>query len=343
MRFDPPLRIAAAALWLPDDSETVIDAARDGRIEPARATANGYVQLTVSDIPPPEMAVRAGAAALEEAGFGPEEVGLLVHAWTYYQGQDYWEPVHYILNELALYGAAPLGVSLGCNGGFAAVETAACRLLTGQARTALVTTAERFCPPRFDRWASNLDVCYGDSGTALLLQFTPNTGERGPFELLSTANVTDPHLEGMYRGSAPWNTVPFEHAETIDIRTQIRNFMAAGHGPAFGGVVTRSIQQTVRSALDQAALAADDPRIAVIAPPRFGAEVILHSYTEVLTGLTKAEIVNLGRGTGHLGAGDMAANLADIDAAGMLQPGQIALILSATAGFSWSGMVVRRS
>ena len=218
------------------------------------------------------------------------------------------------------------------------VETAACRLLAGPERTALVTTAERFCPPRFDRWASNLDVCYGDSGTALLLDT-----ERGPFELLSTANVTDPHLEGMYRGSAPWNTVPFEHAETIDIRTQIRNFMAAGHGPAFGEVVTRSVQQTVQSALDQAGLAADDPRIAVIAPPRFGAEVILHSYTEVLAGLTKAEIVNLGRGTGHLGAGDMAANLADIDAAGMLQPGQIALMLSATAGFSWSGLVVRRS
>lgn len=337
MRFDPPLRIAAAALWLPDDCETVLDAVGDGKIEPARAASNGYVQLAVSDIPPPEMAVRAGAAALGQAGFGPEEIGLLIHAWTYYQGQDYWEPVHYIMNELALYGAAPLGVSLGCNGGFAAVETAACRMVTGEARTALVTTAERFCPPRFDRWASNLDVSYGDSGTALLLD-----AERGPFELLSTANVTDPHLEGMYRGSAPWNTVPFEHAETIDIRTQIRSFMAAGHGPAFGGLVTRSVQQTVRSALDQAGLAADDPRIRVIAPPRFGAEVILHSYTEVLAGLTKAEIVNLGRGTGHLGAGDMAANLADLDAAGTLQPGQIALMLSATAGFSWSGMVVRR-
>jgi 3-oxoacyl-[acyl-carrier-protein] synthase-3 len=71
--------------------------------------------------------------------------------------------------------------------------------------------------------------------------------------------------------------------------------------------------------------------------------VILHSYTEVLAGMTKAEIVNLGRGTGHLGAGDMAANLADIDAAGTLQSGEFALMLSATAGFTWSGMVVRRS
>jgi 3-oxoacyl-[acyl-carrier-protein] synthase-3 len=83
MRFDPPLRIAAAALWLPDDCETVIDAVQAGTTEPARAASNGYVQLSVSDIAPPQMAVRAGAAALEQAGFGPEEIGLLVHAWAY--------------------------------------------------------------------------------------------------------------------------------------------------------------------------------------------------------------------------------------------------------------------
>lgn len=337
MRFDPPLRIAAAELWLPDACETVLDAVRAGKAEPGRAARNGYVQLPVSDLAPPQMAVRAGAAALDRAGLSRGQVGLLVHAWTYYQGQDYWEPVHYILNELALHSATPLGASLGCNGGFAAVEAAACRLLADPGtRTALITTAERFCPPRFDRWQSNLDVSYGDSGTALILDT-----ERGPFELLSTANVTDPRLEGMYRGSAPWNAVPFEHAPVVDISSQIRNFMAAGHGPAFGALAAGSVLRTVRSALDQAGLAPDDPRIKVIAPPRFGAELILHSYTSVLAGLTKAEVLNLGRGTGHLGAGDMAANLADVAAGQLLGPGQIGLLLSATAGFTWSCLVVR--
>jgi 3-oxoacyl-[acyl-carrier-protein] synthase-3 len=339
MRFDPPLKIAAAGLWLPDGCETVTDAVRAGKLEPERAGRNGYVQLAVSDIPPPQMAVLAAESALAGAGIGRDEVGLLVHAWTYYQGYDYWEPVHYVLNGLSLRSAVPLGVSLGCNGGYAAVEAAACRLRCEPGMTtAVVTTAERFCPPRFDRWRSNLDVSYGDSGTALVLDT-----ERGPFELLSTANVTHPQFESMYRGSAPWNAYPFEHAATIDVSSQLRGFMAAGHGPGFAALATEAVLQTVRTALEQAGLAPDDPRIKIIAPPRFGAELILRSYTSVLAGLTKAEVVNLGRGTGHLGAGDMAANLADITDGQLLASGQIALMLSATAGFSWSAMVVRVS
>jgi 3-oxoacyl-[acyl-carrier-protein] synthase-3 len=339
MRFDPPLKIAAAESWLPEECETVTDAVLAGKLEPERAARNGYLQLAVSDVPPPQMAVLAAESALTSAGISRDDVGLLIHAWTYYQGYDYWEPVHYVLNGLSLRSAAPLGVSLGCNGGYAAVEAAACRLRCEPGlRTAVVTTAERFCPPRFDRWRSNLDVSYGDSGTALVIDT-----ERGPFELLSTANVTHPEFEGMYRGSAPWNAVPFEHAETIDISSQLRGFMAAGHGPGFAALATEAVLKTVRSALALADLTLDDPRIRIIAPPRFGAELILRSYTSVLSGLTKAEIVNLGRGTGHLGAGDTAANLADIARGQMLKSGEIALMLSVTAGFSWSAMVVRVS
>jgi 3-oxoacyl-[acyl-carrier-protein] synthase-3 len=339
MRFDPPLKIAATAVWLPDECETVTDAVRAGRLEPERARKNGYVQLPVSDIPPPQMAVRAAGQAIEAAGMSPEDITLLVHAWTYYQGQDYWEPVHYILNELSLYRAVPLGVSLGCNGGFAAIEAAASRMLADpDMRDAVVTTGERFCLPRFDRWRANLDVGYGDSGTAVVL-----SAREGELEVLSTANTTDPRLEAMYRGSAPWNAVPFEHSAEVDIRSQLRSFVAAGHGPAFAATAATAIRKTVMSALSLAGIFPGDRRIRVVAPPRFGAELITHSYVEVLSGLTKGEILNLGRGTGHLGAGDLAANLADITARGLLDRGQIGVFLSATAGFTWSCMVVRRT
>jgi 3-oxoacyl-[acyl-carrier-protein] synthase-3 len=337
MRFDPPLKIASAEAWFPDESETVIDAVRAGRVELKRATENGYVQLTVSDASPPQMAARAGSLALASARVKPADIDLLVHAWTYYQGQDYWEPVHYILHEMALTSAVPLGVSLGCNGGFAGFEAAACRILTDpDTRVAVITTGERFCLPRFDRWHANFNVGYGDSGTALVVGT-----EHGVFEVLSTASTSDGSLEGMYRGSAPWNAVPFEHAPSVDIRTPLRQFLESGQGPAFGQRAADAVRATVVAALGQAGVAPDDPGIRVIAPPRFGDELIKRSYAEALAGLTKAETVNLGRGTGHLGAGDLAANLADIAASGRLRPGQLALMLSATAGFTWSCMVVR--
>ncbi|WP_377268748.1 ketoacyl-ACP synthase III family protein [Peterkaempfera sp. SMS 1(5)a] len=335
MRFDVPLKIAAAELWLPDARETADDAVRAGILEPERARANDYAEVPVSDIPPPQMAVRAATAALQNTTAGRDEIGLLVHAWTYYQGQDYWEPVHYIINELSLPRAVPLGVSLGCNGGIAGVEAAACRLVCdSDIRAAVLTTAERFSPPQFDRWRANLDVTYGDAATALVLD-----REDGPFELLSTATVAATEFEGMYR--APWATAPFQHEATIDIRSKLRNFLATGNGPRFAAVATDAVLRTVTSALAQAGLTPDDPRIRIIAPPRFGAELIERSYRSVLAGLTKAETLNLGRHTGHLGAGDMVANLADIARARMLEPGQVALMLSATAGFTWSCMVVR--
>ena len=336
MRLDPPLKITAAEVWLPDKRESAESAGRAGKVEPQRVTVNGYTGLAVSDIPPPHMAVHAAERALTGAAVSRDEVGLLIHASAYYQGQDYWEPVHFIVNELSLYSAAPLGVSLGCNGGFAAIEVAACRILADDVRTVVITSAERFCLPRFDRWRANLDVFYGDSGTALIIDT-----ERGPMELLSTANVTDPRLEWVYRGSLPWNSVPFEHAPAVDIRTQLRNFIASGHGPQFRITASEAITRAVRTALDLAGVAANDPRIKMIVPPRFGAELILHSYTEPLAGCTKADVVNLGLQTGHLGAGDTAANIADIMRGKMLEPGQIALLLTATAGFSWSCLVVR--
>lgn len=336
MRFDPPLKIAAATLWLPQARETVSDAVLAGRLEPDRASRNGYAELAVSDIPPPQMAVRAADAALRAAGVSRDDIGLLTHVWSYYQGQDYWEPVHYIVSELSLKHALPMGASLGCNGGFVAFEAAACRLRCDPGmRAAVITTGERFWPPEFDRWRAGLDVVYGDSATALVLH-----AGHGQFDVLSTSSVTAAEYEGMYRG--PWGTAPFQHAKTVDIRAPLRRFMAAGHGQKFAGVATEAVRGTVSSALDQAGLAADDPRIRVIAPPRFGAELIERSYTCVLAGQTKGEIVNLGRHTGHLGAGDLAANLADLERQQMLEPGQIALMLSATAGFTWSAMVVRR-
>jgi 3-oxoacyl-[acyl-carrier-protein] synthase-3 len=339
MRFDPPLSIAGTGVWLPDTCETVTDAIREGRLERRRAAANAYVTLTASDIPPPQMAVRAAARALESARISPDEIGMLVHAWAYYQGQDYWEPVHYILNELSLYSATPVGVSLGCNGGFAAFEVAACRMAADACvRAVVITTGERFCLPRFDRWRANLDVGYGDSGTAVIVRNDPGGG---PYEVLSTANTSDPRFEGMYRGSEPWNTVPFERAASVDVGAQIRKFMAAGHGPQFGAIAATAVRGTVAAALDLAGISPEDPRIRIIVPPRFGMEVITRSYADALAGFTKAEVVPLGRFTGHLGAGDLAANLAEIHARGALEPGQVALFLSATAGFTWSCMVVR--
>jgi 3-oxoacyl-[acyl-carrier-protein] synthase-3 len=69
--------------------------------------------------------------------------------------------------------------------------------------------------------------------------------------------------------------------------------------------------------------------------------VLEAAYLPALDGLSRAELLNFGHDTGHLGAGDAAANLADIHARRLLAPGQSALLLSAGAGFTWSCLAIR--
>jgi 3-oxoacyl-[acyl-carrier-protein] synthase-3 len=72
------------------------------------------------------------------------------------------------------------------------------------------------------------------------------------------------------------------------------------------------------------------------------ATVLRDAYRPALAaaGLHGRAVLNLGRRTGHLGAGDAAANLADLTARGKPAPGEIVRLLSAGAGFTWSCAVV---
>lgn len=83
-----------------------------------------------------------------------------------------------------------------CNGGAAAIEFSASRIQGDPATTrALVTTAERFCAPTFDRWGSDFGIAYGDGATAVLLG--DDHQRPGVLELVAITTVADADLEGM--------------------------------------------------------------------------------------------------------------------------------------------------
>jgi 3-oxoacyl-[acyl-carrier-protein] synthase-3 len=56
--------------------------------------------------------------------------------------------------------------------------------------------------------------------------------------------------------------------------------------------------------------------------------------------LPKADILRLGARTGHLGGGDVIANLADVRTAADLAPGDIAVITGGGSGFTWTTVLV---
>jgi 3-oxoacyl-[acyl-carrier-protein] synthase III len=344
MRFEPALSIAAATLWLPPTRETAEEAIAAGRLDQDTAAAHDYLAVSVSeDLAAPELAVLAAGEALATAGWQASTIDLVVHAWTYYQGHDFWSAPHFVAHRVGAAHAVPIGVQQMCNGGAAAVEVAATRLLADPAvARALVTTADRFAPPAFDRWGGDHGAAYGDGATALLLTAGPDAGsEAAPLRLLATASSSVPELEPMYRGDDPFGSAPRTVTDKVDIKRTVNQFRARGGGPQRDDRITGAMHAVLSRALTEAHLDGDDARLRFVAPPRLSRRVLDASYHPVVAAHTSAALLRFGRDTGHLGAGDAAANLADIHAGGLLAPGEIAILLSVGAGFTWSALVVQ--
>ncbi|WP_248965815.1 ketoacyl-ACP synthase III family protein [Sphaerisporangium perillae] len=345
MRLSPPLAeppgIAAAVAWLPPRRHAVSDAMAQGRLDEQMAARVGYREVAESDDrSAPEMAVLAAQKALAEAGWAGESLGLVAHSWIYHQGHDFWSPPHYVAQRVGAHDALPVGIQQTSNGCVAAIEVAVSRMAADPSvDRCLVTTADRFCGPGFDRWSSDFDVVYGDGATALLLD---RAG--GPYSLLSVASVSAPRFEVLYRGDDAFSEAPRRHSGTVNVRRAKMAFRASGDMLRFVATVRKAVHQAVRQALAEAGLTPDDPRVRYLTLPRIGSGAQAELYKVPLqeVGLRHAEVIDLGRDTGHLGAGDSIANLADLHAGNLLAPGEVALLLNVGNGFTWSCLAVRR-
>ncbi|MFJ5529200.1 ketoacyl-ACP synthase III family protein [Streptomyces sp. NPDC093261] len=331
--------LSGLSTWIPGERQTARQAVEQGLVEAETAEELGYAALPVSGEAAPEMAVLAARATLDSTGTAPAELGMVLHAWMYYQGHDLWSPPHYIADQLGARQAEPLGIQQVCNGGAAAIEVGAARLLTDPAlRYALVTTADRFAAPGFDRWRGDYGIAYGDGATALLL----HPSEERPAELLLHAitTVAAPQLERMHRGRDPFGLMPRSVSDRVDMRRTKKAFLEREGMEAFTEASGESLAVVVERCLAAAGLASDSPQLRYVVPPRLGAKTIDLAYAPALRKMLTADILTLGGDTGHLGAGDAAASLAELYAERRLAPGEFALVVSAGAGFTWSCLLV---
>uniref|UniRef100_A0AAU2V0U9 Ketoacyl-ACP synthase III family protein n=1 Tax=Streptomyces sp. NBC_00003 TaxID=2903608 RepID=A0AAU2V0U9_9ACTN len=337
--------IAAASRWLPDGASQVREAVDSGRIRSRTARELGHESLPAAeDTAAPDMAVRAARAVLDATGTDPGRLDVLCHAWMYYQGHDLWSPSHYIAAELGAARAVPVGVQQVCNGGATALDMAASWLRDRRERApdgtawGLVTTGDRFAEPGFDRWAGDYGVAYGDGGTALLVRTPAGPGDA--LLLRALATVAAPELESMHRSGDPFGVAPRTHRDQVNMRATKRSYLRQHGNEGFTAANERSIRTVVAQALGDAGMSPRDPRLRCVVLPRFGLKTLREAWIPVLAECVAAPPVDYGRATGHLGAGDAAAGLADLIDGAVLAPGEVALVLSAGAGFTWSCLVV---
>ncbi|MFB7939393.1 ketoacyl-ACP synthase III family protein [Streptomyces sp. NPDC004779] len=314
---------------------TVADAVAAGDCPPATAAATGTVSVAVSpDESAAEMAVTAARSALARAGSGPRDIDLILHADTYHQGQDLWPVASYIQREAVHNSCTALEIRQMSNGGMAALELATAYLAADRNRCdALLTTADRFCPPGIDRWRTDPGTPYADGATALVLS------RRGGYaRLLSLSLLSDPELEPMHRGDEPFGPAPFSHRIPVDFEAAKRAFLAE---VGLSYALTRANagqRKVVKEALADAGMELAEADWFLL--PHFGLRRLRSIYLQPY-GIDPARTTwDWSRTVGHLGAGDQFAGLDRLVVSGRAAPGDRCVLIGVGAGYTWGCAVV---
>jgi len=326
--------IAGTAVWLPPVM-TARDAVAAGFADEDTVGVTGQVSVAAANAESgPEMAAWAGREALARSGFEPDEIALALHAGVFYSGHDMWAPAAFVQRTAMGTNCLAMEVRQASNGGMACLEVAVAYLRAGQERRAvLLTTGDRFCRPRFDRWRSDPGTVYADGGTALVVSTRP-----GFARLRSLVSITASDLEGMARGADPFADEPFQHRMRVDVEACSRAFLGRVGLPYMVSRLAAGQLSVVSQALDDAGVKLAD--IARFALPHLGRRRLDAGYLRPLGIDVDRTTWPWSRGIGHLGAGDPFAGLDHLVATEAVAPGQLCLLASVGAGFTWSAAVV---
>ncbi|GAA5071493.1 ketoacyl-ACP synthase III family protein [Nocardia iowensis] len=328
----------AAAVSLGRKEETAV-AVAEGRYAAEENEVDGYLAIRVEDkrASAVEMAIDAAKLAVQRAGSAADEVDLVVHASCGHPGIDHFASASYIQHHTLGGTANALEVRQFSNGGLAAIEVAAALLTARTAPSAaLITTADRFAHPGYDRYRSDKGILLSDGATGLVLSRSP-----GVAELLSTGLLGDTTWGDAYIGDEPWTDAAQISGRPVDLRTRREQFLAA-HGDVLVEVVqsvTQRQQEAVEIALADAGLTSAD--VARWVFPNHGLTVVDWTFRKGI-GIEEAQTTwEWGRQIGHIGAGDQTAGLTHLLETRAVRPGDIVALCGVGMGFSYGCVLVR--
>ncbi|BEL09794.1 hypothetical protein Q0Z83_079850 [Actinoplanes sichuanensis] len=329
------LRLHAATLELPATTDTLSTAIAEGRLRGRHPEVDPSTALPATAGSPIDLAAAAARTVLERTGHPAAEVEDLYYAWTYFQGAHFWSPAHALADRTGLTSANPIGLQQMCNGAGAAVHLADRAARAGAPFTALICTGDAFRGPGFDRWSGDYGVLYGDAGTAMLAVSADHPAPiDGPSStLLSLHTGALPHLESMHRPvDASVDAAPAA-AWPIDVQATKRRYLQEHGGDslaeAMRGMVGKLLARVFTDLAGQGRTADG-----VVYLPRLMNATLDSLYAPAVAALTDLPQRRLGDMTGHLGAGDLIANIADAQTAA--DKPRTDIFISAGAGFTIS-------
>ncbi|RDI50747.1 ketoacyl-ACP synthase III family protein [Nocardia mexicana] len=312
------ISVASAAVRVPARTQTAADAVRMGvlsedqahRMEPDRIFVGGQV-------PPDDFAVAAAEDALKQADAEAGALALVACSWVWERTTN-WKLAPRVARLLGADRAFALGVRQNSNGGTASLQVAIGHLLAApDSATALVVTSDVL--PDGAHWRLGMQGAVMSDGAAAVV-LTPGPG---PLRVLAVDSCGWTPQESLLPDRNPFDGASDVYDAWVDQRT------------AFS--LRKQLRLGIGRALDEAGA---DRSVDAVLLPR-----LTSSFLEALTtGLLPpaADRICLTDRTGHLGAGDVLANLAYLLDHDILAPGGRALLIGFGAGFAISCLVVER-
>ncbi|WP_042440793.1 ketoacyl-ACP synthase III family protein [Streptacidiphilus albus] len=332
--MNTPIYIASAAAWIPP-AESAQEAVVDGKYTDNDLKVNNILCLPVAgdDVSVPDMAAAAARRALDRAAdIVGDRVDMVAHASIYHQGRDYgWTSAPYVQRELGITGAFAVNIQQLSNGGMVALDLAASRLQSGRGTSALITTSDRFCLPGFDRWRGAYGIVCGDGATAMVLSTTG-----GFARIHAVESLTDASLEPLHRGSHPFTTS--SQAEVEDLRAPKKSYLEEVGKESVLLRCEEALVELVGQVLAATGRELDD--FAKILMPNLGHELMAVQFLKPLGITPERSLMDWGRYTGHLGAGDLTAGVARLVETEAVRPGDQVLLIGAGGGYSLTVAVV---
>jgi 3-oxoacyl-[acyl-carrier-protein] synthase-3 len=309
----PPTRVTARGAGIAEDAATICDFEEYKHIPVGRGN------------PVEDWALPAARAALSATQYSPGDIDLVLYAWTHHQGNHIPMPHARLARLLGAHHATAIGIQQMSGGAAAAVETAAALLATGRFHTTLVATADIFDDTPQTRWVDrgHRGIALGDGATATILDTSPH---RLAITSIASAGRPDAELQ-FFASFAPTNPPPGS---------------TDGHTlrPPAIATMRDGVTDAVTHALKYSGLTATDPRIRAVMFTRLGRTLLRRIfYPGLPPGLPRP--ISLTAETGHLGAGDLIANLAHLNTNVLLAPDEYALLVSVGMGFNANAIIIR--
>ncbi|WP_331765264.1 ketoacyl-ACP synthase III family protein (plasmid) [Streptomyces sp. NBC_01384] len=329
--------ISSSAAWLARPQD-VRDAVAQGRYDSEECAVQDYAHIRVADgEAPPDMAVAAGRLAMERSVRSGNDIELLMHASVGYQGIDHWSPAAYIQNRTVGGRAAAFEVKQASNGSLVALALAAAHVTAGsRTSSALITTADAYPLPVFDRYRSDQGTVRADGAGAMVV-----TRGDGVARVLSTALIGDATHEEIHRGDEPWSEVPGALGWPVDLRARKEHYLRSDAQP--GHEVSQTLlggnKEALETALVDAKTSLQD--LAVLVLPNLGLQAAERMFRLKELGIDVARTTwDWGRHVGHIGAGDQIAALAHLLETRRVRVGDRIALCGLGSGFTFGCAVL---